>query len=110
MVRARRRPGRGLWGDGLAEARRRMKYLSTRGQAPPVGFVDALLAGLAPDGGLYMPDEWPVLSADEIAAFAGAPYAEVAADILGRFAGDEIAPQTLGRLASDAYATFSHAA
>ena len=60
-----------------------MRYVSTRGEAPPVGFLDAVLAGLAPDGGLYVPETWPQLTADEIAAFAGRPYAEVAADILG---------------------------
>ena len=67
-----------------------MSYISTRGEAPPVCFLDAVLAGLAPDGGLYVPERWPQLTAAEIAAFAGRPYAEVAADIVGRFAGDAI--------------------
>jgi len=70
-----------------------MKFVSTRGQAPEVGFVDALLAGLAPDGGLYTPKHWPALTAAEIAAFAGRPYSEVAADILSRFAEGEIDDQ-----------------
>ena len=87
-----------------------MRYVSTRGGAPEAGFVDILLAGLAPDGGLYMPAAWPAFSPDEIAAFAGRPYTEVAADILGRFAGDEIDPETLNRICARAYAGFSHPA
>ena len=87
-----------------------MNYISTRGQAPAIGFLQALLAGLAPDGGLYVPQTWPVLSAAEIAGFSGRPYAEVAADILGRFAGDEIPPATLRAICAEAYATFDHAA
>jgi threonine synthase len=87
-----------------------VKYLSTRGDAPPLGFVDTLLAGLAPDGGLYCPQTWPRLTVAEIAAFAGRPYATVAADILGRFAGDEIAADDLRRLCAEAYASFDHPA
>lgn len=87
-----------------------MKYLSTRGDAPPLGFVDTLLAGLAPDGGLYCPETWPRLTAAEIAAFAGRPYAKVAADILGRFAGAEISRDDLERLCAEAYASFDHPA
>jgi len=51
----------------------------------PVGFLQAILSGLAPDGGLYVPETWPELTFDEIAAFAGQPYHRVAAEILGRF-------------------------
>jgi threonine synthase len=87
-----------------------VKYLSTRGDSPPLGFVDTLLAGLAPDGGLYCPQAWPRLTAAEMAAFAGRPYAEVAGDILGRFAGDEIAAGDLQRLCAEAYASFDHPA
>ncbi|HEY2710781.1 MAG TPA: threonine synthase [Caulobacteraceae bacterium] len=87
-----------------------MNYISTRGAAPPVSFLDAVIAGLAPDGGLYVPEHWPTLTDAEIAGFAGRPYAEVAADIIGRFAGDEIAAADLAEMCADAYATFSHAA
>jgi threonine synthase len=87
-----------------------MRYISTRGGAPEAGFVDVLLAGLAPDGGLYMPAEWPALTPDEIAGFAGRAYPEVAADILGRFAGDEIETEELERICQRAYAGFSHPA
>jgi threonine synthase len=87
-----------------------MNYISTRGQAAPVTFLEAVLAGLAPDGGLYVPESWPQLSATDIAAFAGRPYAEVAAAILGRFAGPSLSPETLIDLCTDAYSSFSHAA
>jgi threonine synthase len=87
-----------------------MRYVSTRGQAPSVGFVDAVLAGLAPDGGLYVPEAWPTFTAEEIAAFAGRPYHEVAAAVIGAFAGDEIAPHVLTEMCQEAYATFNHAA
>ena len=87
-----------------------MRYFSTRGAAPAVDFTTALLGGLAPDGGLYVPQVWPSLSPDEIAAFAGAPYASVAADILGRFVGDAYTPAALRRICHEAYAGFSHPA
>ena len=87
-----------------------MNYISTRGGAPKVGFLEALLAGLAPDGGLYMPETWPQVSAADIASFGGRSYADVAADIFGRFVGDEIAPDVLRSLCDEAYATFDHAA
>jgi threonine synthase len=87
-----------------------MRYISTRGEAPPVSFLEAVLTGLAPDGGLYVPEHWPQLSHAEIADFAGRPYAEVAAAVIGRFAGDDIAPDVLRQLCADAYASFNHAA
>jgi threonine synthase len=87
-----------------------MRYVSTRGQSPSVGFVDAVLSGLAPDGGLYVPEEWPSFTHDEIAAFAGRPYAEVAAAVLAKFVGDEIEAEVLAEMCSEAYATFTHAA
>lgn len=87
-----------------------MRYVSTRGQAPSVGFTDAVLGGLAPDGGLYVPEAWPTFTKAELAAFAGAPYAQVAAAVLGKFAGDEIAPAELRAMCEEAYATFSHKA
>ncbi|MFZ5671220.1 MAG: threonine synthase [Pseudomonadota bacterium] len=91
-----------------------MKYVSTRTgsgpDAPAIGFLDAVLSGLAPDGGLYVPETWPELTAEDIAAFAGRPYHEVAADILGRFAGGEIPTDVLVDICAEAYATFTHAA
>lgn len=87
-----------------------MRYVSTRGGAAPVGFAETLLAGLAPDGGLYVPETWPSFSRAEIAAFAGRPYAEVAAEVLARFAGSDIDRATIDRLCAEAYATFAHPA
>jgi threonine synthase len=85
-----------------------MQFVSTRGQAPVLGFSDAVLAGLASDGGLYVPQTWPQVDAAEIAAFAGKPYADVAYAIISRFTGGEIAPQKLKTILDEAYASFRH--
>ncbi len=87
-----------------------MRYVSTRGQSPSVGFVDAILAGLAPDGGLYVPEAWPSFTQAEIAAFAGRPYAEVAAAVLGKFVDGEIDADLLAEMCAEAYASFTHPA
>jgi threonine synthase len=85
-------------------------YVSTRGEAPPLAFADVVLAGLASDGGLYVPQTWPRLTPAEIAAFGGKPYARVAADLIGRFTGGTIPQAVLARLCDEAYATFRHPA
>jgi threonine synthase len=87
-----------------------MRFVSTRGRAAEAGFIDVLLTGLAGDGGLYAPVEWPRLSAETIASCAGQPYAEVAAQILGHFVDDEIDPRTLREICEEAYAAFDHPA
>ena len=87
-----------------------MNYVSTRGQAPELGFSDALLAGLARDGGLYVPKEWPVLSADEIRGLRGLPYPDLAIRLLTPFLGGEIAQDAFERIVREAYATFRHPA
>lgn len=87
-----------------------MKYVSTRGHAPSLSFCEAVLTGLARDGGLYVPEEWPALSAPAIADFAGQPYAEVAYRVIRPFVGDEIDGGTLRGMIEDAYATFRHPA
>ena len=86
-----------------------MEYVSTRGVAPAAGFFDVLLTGLAPDGGLYVPKAWPHLGKDEIRAFASRPYHEVTADLVGRFAGDEIGASDLIEMCRAAYAGFEQA-
>ena len=68
-----------------------MRYVSTRGEAPALDFVEVMLAGLARDGGLYVPETWPRLDAGAIAGFAGRPYAEVAVEVIRPFVGDSIA-------------------
>ena len=87
-----------------------MRYVSTRGEAPPLGFMDVTLAGLARDGGLYVPETWPRLSPQTIAGFAGRPYAEVAVEVIRPFVGDSISDADLSRLAREAYGTFRHPA
>ena len=85
-----------------------MQFVSTRGQAPVLGFSDAVLAGLASDGGLYLPQSWPQVSTAEIAGFAGKSYADVAYAIISRFVGDEIAPAKLKAILDQSYAVFRH--
>ncbi len=87
-----------------------MRYVSTRGEAPPLGFVEATLAGLARDGGLYVPAAWPRLDANAIAGFAGRPYAEVAVEVIRPFVGDAIPEHDLARMAREAYGNFRHPA
>ncbi|MCI0467766.1 MAG: threonine synthase [Beijerinckiaceae bacterium] len=87
-----------------------MKYISTRGQAPPVSFTEMLLAGLAPDGGLYLPQTYPQFSQDAIAGLAGKSYSEAALEILSPFVAGEIEAPDLCRIIEAAYARFRHKA
>ncbi len=83
-----------------------VRYVSTRGTAPELSFTEALLAGLATDGGLYVPAEWPSLPA----LVPGATYAQRAAQIVQLFIGDDLPAATVQRLCDEAYATFAHPA
>jgi len=87
-----------------------VRYISTRSEAPALGFVEATLAGLARDGGLYVPAAWPRLDADTIAGFAGRPYAEVAVEVIRPFVGDAIPDCDLARMTREAYGRFRHPA
>ena len=87
-----------------------MRYISTRGEAPPLGFIEVMLAGLARDGGLYVPEAWPRLDERTIAGFAGRPYAEVAVEVIRPFVGDAIPEADLARMAREAYDNFRHPA
>ncbi len=87
-----------------------MRYVSSRGEAPTLGFSDVLLAGLASDGGLYVPAEWPQFSDDEIRSLRDKPYADVALAIFKPFVGSEIPESVLKRMVDEAYATFPHPA
>ncbi len=87
-----------------------MKYVSTRGAAPELNFEEAMLAGLARDGGLYLPETWPQMSAAEIADLAGLPYEEVAFRVMRPFVGDAFAEDELRAIIARAYAGFEHAA
>jgi threonine synthase len=87
-----------------------MRYISTRGEAPALSFCDAVLAGLARDGGLYLPETWPVLTPDRIASFAGKPFHDVAVEVLKPFVDGEIGDADLRAMAKAAYAAFGHPA
>jgi threonine synthase len=87
-----------------------MRYISTRGEASALSFCDAVLAGLARDGGLYLPETWPQVSQETIASFAGRPFHEVAVEVLKPFVDGEIADADLLAMAKDAYSTFGHPA
>jgi len=87
-----------------------MRYISTRGAAPALGFEDAMLAGLARDGGLYVPETWPQIAPDGIAALAGLDYEDVATRVMAPFVGDAFAAGDLRELVGRAYAGFAHPA
>jgi len=87
-----------------------VRYVSTRGEAPVLGFSDVLMAGLAADGGLYVPETWPTLSREEIASFAFRPYAEIAARVIAPFVGDDMERAELEAMVAAAADTFRHPA
>ena len=87
-----------------------MKYVSTRGTAPELAFQDTLLAGLARDGGLYVPKSWPQIDRDQIDAMAAQPYAQIAKTVLQPFIADEIDADVFDTMLDQAYATFHHEA
>ena len=86
-----------------------MRYISTRGAAPVLDFEGVLLAGLARDGGLYVPESWPAI-ADKLKGWRGLPYQAVAFEMLAPFVGDSLSPATLAELIDGAYGSFDHAA
>ena len=87
-----------------------MRYLSTRGAAPPLSFEEVLLAGLASDGGLYVPEALPRFSRDEIAALRGLSYPALAERVIGPFVGDAVPADELRTILEDCYAVFRHGA
>ncbi|MBK5946658.1 threonine synthase [Rhodobacter veldkampii DSM 11550] len=87
-----------------------MRYVSTRGQAPVLSFGEAMLTGLARDGGLYVPETIPTLAPADIAALAGLPYEEVAFRVMRPFTGDTFGDDELKGAIARAYAGFGHAA
>ncbi|MEM8951525.1 MAG: threonine synthase [Pseudomonadota bacterium] len=87
-----------------------MRYISTRGRVPPASFEEVLFAGLAADGGLFVPESWPALDRDRLAALQSASYQEVAAFVLEPFVGDDLTTDDFRRMIDDAYGTFSHQA
>jgi threonine synthase len=87
-----------------------MRYVSTRGQAAALDFREVTLAGLASDGGLYVPETWPTFSQDEIAALAGLSYVDTAVAVMMPFVGTVMTRDELHALCKQAYGRFSHAA
>lgn len=87
-----------------------MRYISTRGEAPALDFHAATLAGLASDGGLYLPEQWPTLNREEMISLAGLSYAETAVRIMTPFVGDTLSEAELRAMCEAAYGRFSHAA
>jgi threonine synthase len=87
-----------------------MRYISTRGQAPELPFEEAMLSGLARDGGLYVPESVPVMSADEIAALAGLSYEDAAFRVMLPFIGHCFTDEEFRAIIARAYAGFGHAA
>ena len=87
-----------------------MRYVSTRGEAPELGFEDVLLTGLARDGGLYVPARWPEFSTHQIKALQGKSYEDVAYAVMHPFIGGAIPDADLKRMIVEAYASFGHPA
>jgi threonine synthase len=87
-----------------------MNYISTRGLAPILDFEGAMLSGLARDGGLYVPEQFPQISRDELLALRGKPYADVAFAIVSKFTDGSIPDADLRKMIDAAYATFHHPA
>jgi threonine synthase len=87
-----------------------MRYVSTRGQAPARDFAGVLLAGLAEDGGLFVPETWPSWSHADLRSLRGLPYAELAARVMQPFVGDAVPFSTLQSICHEAYAGFAHPA
>ncbi len=87
-----------------------MHYVSTRGEAPELGFEDVLLTGLARDGGLYVPKTWPRLSADDFRALRGCPYENVAYAVMAPFTAGAIPERDFKQMIAAAYGNFGHPA
>lgn len=87
-----------------------MRYISTRGKAPALNFEDVLLAGLATDGGLYVPENLPRFTQEEIASWAGLPYHELAFRVMRPFVTGSIPDADFKKILEETYAGFSHAA
>ena len=85
-----------------------MKYHSTRGQAPHLGFDDALLTGLANDGGLYLPMEWPFVSESSWLSMQGLSYSELASRVVNPFIKGSLVENDLDQIIADTYNKFNH--
>ncbi len=87
-----------------------MRYVSTRGQSPALSFEDTMLTGLAPDGGLYVPETVPVLSPETVARMHAMDYETLAVEVMRPFVGDTFDEDELSDIVARAYGEFGHAA
>src|SRR5690625_1233824 len=87
-----------------------MRYISTRGNAPALNFEDVLLTGLASDGGLYVPENLPRFTVEEIASWAGLPYHELAFNVMRPFVDGCIEDDEFKAILKETYAVFEHPA
>ena len=87
-----------------------MRFISTRGQSPALAFEETLLSGLAPDGGLYLPESWPLYSEAKLLEWQHLGYADLAKQVLAPFIADDVGEEAFGDLVDKAYATFDHPA
>lgn len=87
-----------------------MRYVSTRSQTPSLGFEEVIVTGLAGDGGLFVPESWPVLSGSDWRALRGRPYAQVALEVMWPFVDGAMPREQFAQMIKDAYAAFSHKA
>ncbi|EJF85767.1 threonine synthase [Candidatus Bartonella washoeensis] len=87
-----------------------MKYISTRGEAPILGFIETVMTGLASDGGLYLPEKFPQLSPDVLRTLRGQSYTTIAKTILWPFMNNEIEYLSFEKMIAESYATFRHPA
>ncbi|WP_312270118.1 threonine synthase [Pseudomonas sp.] len=87
-----------------------MRYISTRGNAPALNFEDVLLAGLASDGGLYVPENLPRFTQEEIASWAGLPYHELAFRVMRPFVEGSISDTDFKQILEETYGAFAHSA
>src|SRR5690606_18360765 len=85
-----------------------VKYISTRGLAPALSFEEVVLTGLAPDGGLYVPESLPVFSREEIASWAGLSYQDLAFKVMQPFVAGALSDDEFKQLIAEAYSSFRH--
>lgn len=85
-----------------------MKYISTRGEAPALNFEEVLLAGLASDGGLYVPESLPRFTQEEIASWRGLPYSELAYKVMYPFVEGSIPSDDFKAMINETYVVFDH--
>src|SRR5262249_59821313 len=83
-----------------------LRYISTRGAAPALAFDDVLLAGLARDGGLYVPEEWPLLTGNDLRALVGLEYADIATRVMRPFVGGRLEEAAFARLGAGSQGDF----